>query len=225
MEICRDLFQMQDPEYKAFHEKLIPTVDPALVIGVRTPALRAYAKFWANTAEAASFMQELPHRYYEENNLHGFFIEQIRDFDTCIAELDRFLPYVDNWATCDMLRPKCFSGEKDRLVPHLKRWLCSKDVYAVRFAAEMLMVHYLQDNFSPEYPALVANINCEEYYLHMMVAWYFATALAFRYEEILPWLQQKRLPKKTHNKAIQKATESRRLTPEQKKHLKTWMIP
>ena len=163
-------------------------------------------------------MKSLPHTYYEENNLHAFLIEKIRDFDRTVEELNRFLPYVDNWATCDGLRPKCFRKERERLLPAIRRWLQSEHPYTVRFAIEMLMVHYLDEAFEPEYLRLVAAVRSEHYYVKMMVAWYFATALAKQWEQTLPYLAE--LPEWERRKTIQKATESDRITGEQKDYLK-----
>ena len=215
---------LADPSYRAFQQKLIPTVDPARVLGVRTPALRRLARELAGSPFAAEFLQTLPHRSYEEDNLHAFLIEQISDFDAVIAALDRFLPYVDNWATCDMMRPKIFRRHREALLAAIRRWLASGHVYTVRYAIEMLMCWFLDDSFSPEYPRMVASVSDEAYYVHMMIAWYFATALATQYEAILPWFETIRLSPKTHNKALQKALESNRLTDTQKAYLRTLKI-
>lgn len=212
---------MQDEAYRIFQAKLMPTVDMEAIIGVRTPALRKFAKTFAKTDEAAHFLHTLPHRYYEENNLHAFLVEQIRDFDACIAALDAFLPYVDNWATCDSMAPKVLGKHKEKLLVHIRRWLSGKETYTVRFAVGLLMRYFLDDSFSPEYLKWVANLDSEEYYIRMMAAWYFATALAKQYEAALPILQNGVLETWTHNKAIQKALESYRITPEQKAYLRT----
>ena len=218
--IQRELFSMQDTKYRDFQAKLMPGVDPERIIGVRTPALRVYGKQLYKEGVPAAFWEELPHRYYEENNLHAFFIEQIRDYDACIAELDRFLPYVDNWATCDMMRPKCLKKHRDRLVGEIRRWLADPHPYTVRFGIEMLMVYYLEEAFAPEYPAMVAAVVSEGYYVNMMIAWYFATALAKQYEAVLPYLKENRLSPWVHNKTIQKAVDSYRITEEQKQYLR-----
>ena len=220
-QIIQDLFSMQDQAYKVFHEKLIPTMDPDTVIGVRTPELRKYARSLRSTETARQFLTELPHKYYEENNLHGFLIEQIRDFDTCIAALDGFLPFVDNWATCDMLRPKCFVKNRQALLPHIERWLSSREVYTVRYGIGMLLTHFLDDEFQEDQLARVAQIESREYYINMMIAWYFATALAKQYDAAIVYLEQGRLPLWVHNKTIQKACESYRITPEQKTFLRS----
>ena len=220
----RQLFAMADLSYKAFHCSLIPTVDEDTVIGIRTPVLRKFAAEFAKTEEAAAFLRDLPHRYYEENNLHGFLLEKIKDYDTLIAELNRFLPHVNNWATCDMISPKIFKKHLPELFEQIRTWLKAEDTYTVRFAIGMLMKFCLDESFDPAGPGLVAKIRSEEYYINMMIAWYFATALAKQYDAILPYLEERRLDPWTHNKAIQKAVESRRITAEQKEYLRTLRI-
>ena len=219
--ITERLFELQDLSYKQVHSKLMPTIAPEVIIGVRTPALRKLAKELAGTPEAQAFLQELPHQYYEENNLHGFLLEAVREFDTCIAAVNEFLPYVDNWATCDMMSPKVLKKDLPRLYEWVQRWIASGETYTIRFGVNMLMKYYLDEAFSVEYPELVASISSEEYYVKMVVAWYFATALAKQYEVILPYLTEHRLDVWTHNKTIQKAVESYRITAEQKRYLKT----
>lgn len=218
------LFSMQDLKYKEFHSALMPTVDSDLVIGVRTPELRHFAKDFSKTQQAEEFLSSLPHKYYEENNLHAFLISLIKDFDEAIEKLNEFLPFVDNWATCDMMRPVSFKNHHPELLEEIEKWLKSDEPYTVRFAIEMLMIHFLDDDFDITYPQKVASIRSDEYYVKMMVAWYFATALAYRYEEILPFIENKNLDPWTHNKAIQKAIESYRITAEQKKYLRTLKI-
>lgn len=218
------LFSMRDEEYAAFQSKLIPTIDPATVIGVRVPLLRSYARELSGTDEAARFMRELPHKYYEENCLHGLLIASMRGYEQTVAALNVFLPYVDNWATCDLISPRAFQKRPDALPEQLRRWLLSGRTYTVRFAMGMLMSLYLDDAFRPEYAEWAAQVRSEEYYVNMMVAWYFATALAKRYEEILPYFTERRLALWTHNKAIQKAIESRRISPEQKEELRALKI-
>ncbi len=215
------LYEMQDLSYRDFHSRLIPTVEKELIIGVRTPELRKFAKEFSKSSLAADFLKALPHKYYEENNLHAFLIEQIGDYDKCIAELNRFLPYVDNWATCDMMRPKVFKKHLAELSEQIKIWLKSDDVYTVRFGIEMLMCHYLDDSFNAEYPHWVSEIRSDEYYVRMMVAWYFATALAKQYEAVVPYLEQKRFDSDTHKKTIRKALESYRISDEKKAYLRT----
>ena len=213
------LFAEQDLSYRAFNSRLLPTVNPETVIGVRTPRLRAIAKEIAGSPQAAVFLAELPHRYYEENNLHAFLIERIGDYNATVAELDRFLPYVDNWGTCDSMSPKCFRRHRSELRREIDRWLASPHVYAVRFAIRMLMNEFLDDEFSPDDLARLAAIQTEEYYIRMMVAWYFATALAKRYQAILPYLRENRLDPVVIAKAIRKSRESFRISQEQKDEL------
>lgn len=215
------LFELQDLKYRDFHSKLIPTVSKELIIGVRTPDLRKFTKEFAKTSYAEDFLKILPHKYYEENNLHAFLIESIKDFDLCIAELNRFLPFVDNWATCDMMRPKIFKKHLPELLSQIRIWIKSEDTYAVRFAMEMLMCYYLDENFNPEYPEMIAKIRSDEYYIKMMQAWYFATALAKQYDAVVLYLEKNLLDADTQNKTIRKAIESYRITDEQKKHLRT----
>lgn len=219
--ITEQLFALQDIDYKQFHSKLMPTINPDVIIGVRTPELRKLAKQLDKSTDVELFMQELPHRYYEENNLHGFLIESIRNFDACIAALNQFLPYVDNWATCDMMSPKVLKMDLPKLYEWVKVWIASGETYTVRFGVNMLMKYFLDEAFSPEYPALVASVRSEEYYVKMVVAWYFATALAKQYDAVLPYIEEHRLDAWTHNKTIQKAVESYRISPEQKLYLKT----
>lgn len=218
------LFELQDLKYRDFHSKLMPTVPKECVIGVRTPALRRFAKEFGKTEDAGEFLNELPHRYYEENNLHGFLIAGMKDYDRCIAELDRFLPYVDNWATCDLMSPKIFKKHLSELLEKIKVWIDSEHTYTVRFGIGMLMSFYLDEAFELQYPEMVAKVRSEEYYVNMMTAWYFATALAKQYEAAVPFIENRRLDKWTHNKAIQKAAESCRITDEQKAYLRTLKI-
>lgn len=219
--ITEQLFALQDLEYKQFHSKLMPTINPDVIIGVRTPQLRKFAKQIAKSTEVECFMQQLPHQYYEENNLHGFLIETIKEFDVCIAALNEFLPQVDNWATCDMMAPKVLKKDLPKLYEWVKIWMASGETYTIRFGVNMLMKYFLDEAFLPEYPELVASIRSEEYYVKMVVAWYFATALAKQYDAVLPYLKEQKLEVWTHNKTIQKAVESYRITPEQKEYLKT----
>lgn len=214
------LFELQDLKYRDFHAKLMPTVNKEKIIGVRTPALRVFAKKYGKTDEAKEYLQILPHQYYEENNLHGLLIEQIKDYDTCLEELERFLPYIDNWATCDMLAVKVVKNHLDTFIDEVYRWMESDHAYTIRFAISMLMRYYLEDAFQMEYPEKVAQIRSEEYYVNMMRAWYFATALAKQYDKILPFIEKQKLDVWTHNKTIQKAIESYRITPEQKEYLR-----
>ena len=218
------LFGLQDLKYKDFHSRLMPTVDSELVIGVRTPELRLFAKEFSKTDMAEDFLLSLPHKYYEENNLHAFMISAMKDYGTVIEKLNAFLPFVDNWATCDMMRPVVFRKHRSELLCEIEKWIKSDKPYTVRFGIEMLMVHFLREDFDISYPQTVAEIRSEEYYVRMMVAWYFATALAYRYNEILPFIEDRVLDEWTHNKAIQKALESYRMTAEQKEYLKKLKI-
>lgn len=223
-EIRQGLFALKDEKYKEFQKKLIPTVDENTVIGVRTPVLRKYAKDVLGTPGAVIFMQTLPHEYYEENNLHGMLIETMKDYDECIAYLDEFLPYVDNWATCDLISPRVFKKHKDELLVKIKEWMASDRVYTIRFGMEMLMTHFLDEDFKPEYLGMAADVHSEEYYVNMMIAWFFATALAKQYEASLPYIENHCMDRWTHNKTIQKAIESYRITDEQKRYLKSLKI-
>lgn len=220
----KDLFALQDLGYRDFHARLMPTVDKEKVIGIRTPNLRKFAKEFGKKPEAENFLGQLPHQYYEENNVHGFLISGMKDYDRCIEELYRFLPYVDNWATCDLMSPKIFKKHLPELLEHIKVWIASEHTYMVRFGIGMLMSFYLDEAFEPEYLQMAASVKSEEYYINMMIAWYFATALAKQYDAARIYLEEKRLEKWTHNKTIQKAVESYRITSEQKAYLKTLKI-
>ncbi len=218
--ITERLLSLADEEYRQFQIPLMPTVDSERVIGVRTPILRKMAKEIAGTPESEAFLLELPHTYYEENNLHAFLVEQIKDYDVCIAAIDAFLPYVDNWSTCDGWSPKVLKKHPEALLVKIREWMDSDQPYTIRFGIGMLQRYFLDERFSPDFLAWVASVDREEYYVRMMVAWYFATALAKQYEVTLPYIQERRLPLWTHNKAIQKAIESYRVTPEHKQQLK-----
>lgn len=224
MNITEELFSMQDLGYKEFHSRLIPTVPPDLIIGVRTPELRKFAKSISQLPEAAAFTEKLPHKYYEENNLHAFLIELIKDYDEALEKTERFLPYIDNWATCDMFLPKAFKKNTDRLIAIIPKWLESKKTYTVRYAIGLLMSLYLDKDFKPEYAEAVSKIKSTEYYVNMMKAWYFATALAKQYDAAIPYLTERRLDIWVHNKTIQKAVESSRISPDTKKYLKKLKI-
>lgn len=218
----QELFDLQDLSYKAFHEKLIPNIDPNRVIGVRTPVLRKFAKEYAKTPDAKTFMNSLPHRYYEENNLHAFMLEGIKDYGECIRALNEFLPYVDNWATCDSMTPKVFKKHKAELLEEIKRWIKSDETYVVRFGIEMLMTFYLDEDFKDEYLLWVSEVVSEEYYVKMMIAWYYATALAKQWDSTIDYIENKRLEPWIHRKTIQKAVESYRVSDEQKAYLKSF---
>lgn len=223
-DLYRKLYDLQDLKYRDMQIKIIPTVEPESVIGVRTPELKSIAKDILKDGNYKGFLEELPHRYFEENQLQAFIISGIKDLNECMEDLETFLPYVDNWATCDQMSPKIFRKHKDVLFSHIKEWVNSEKTYAVRFGVGMLMEHFLDDDFDPLYPELVAKLRSEEYYVNMMIAWYFATALAKQYESILPFIEEKRLDDWTHNKAIQKSLESRRITEEQKLYLKSLKV-
>ena len=218
------LFAMQDAKYRDFTAKLTPTVPPERIIGVRTPELRKYAVELSKTEDAAAFMAMLPHLYQEENNLHAFLIERIADYDACVAALDAFLPYVDNWATCDSMSPKCLKKQLPRLTGEIRRWMASDRVYTVRFGMGMLMRHFLDDAFDPAYLDWVAALRSEEYYINMMIAWFFATALAKQWDATLPYIMSRRLEPWVHNKAIQKAIESYRIPEDRKIWLRAQKI-
>ena len=220
-EIREELFRLQDTAYRDFQSRLFPTLESAEFIGVRTPALRAFAKSLLRQTDPSSFLRDLPHLYFDENQLHAFLISEVKDFDRCIEEVERFLPYVDNWATCDQLSPRVFRKHRAELLAHIQTWLKSDHTYTVRFAIGMLMQHFLDDDFDPAYLATVAAIRSDEYYVNMMIAWYFATALAKQYTAAVPYLNQHCLCDWCHSKTIQKAVESFRITPEQKTYLRT----
>lgn len=222
--LTEQLAKLSDKEYAAFTAKLTPNIDPKTILGVRVPIIRKFAKQHFCDKEVGSFLNELPHKYYDENMLHGLFVEQIKDYDTCINELNKFLPYIDNWAVCDICSPKIFKKNKDKLYKEIKKWLKSKDTYTIRFGIEMLMSWYLDEDFKEDYLKDVAKIRSKEYYVNMMIAWYFATALTKQYEATIPYIEDKKLDIWTHNKTIQKAIESYRITDTQKQYLKTLKI-
>ncbi|MCR5059173.1 MAG: DNA alkylation repair protein [Clostridiales bacterium] len=223
-DIRKELFRNQDVEYRDFQMKLIPTREAGSAIGVRTPALRSYAKALVKDPSVSEFLSDLPHKYFDEDQLHAFILSSMKDYDTCISEVETFLPYVDNWATCDQMSPKIFKKNRKDLLVHIKKWLRSKETYTIRFGIGMLMEHFLDEDFDPDYPEMVSKIRSDEYYVNMMIAWYFATALAKQYEAVLPYIEEKRLAPWAHNKAIQKAVESYRITDEQKAYLKTLKV-
>lgn len=224
VKVQKQLFELQDLKYRDFHAKLMPTIDKEKVIGVRTPTLRSYAKQFGKTEEAKEFMKVLPHKYYEENNLHGMLLEQIKDYDELIIELEKFLPYIDNWAMCDLLSLRIVKKNLEDFLEKINKYIKSDQPYTIRFGISMLMKHYLDDNFKIEYANKVAAVQSEEYYVNMMRAWYFATALAKQYDSIIHFIEEKKLDVWTHNKAIQKSIESYRITPEQKEYLRTLKI-
>lgn len=219
-EIQKQLFELQDMAYRDFHSRLMPGIDKKTVIGIRVPMLRKYAKSIAGTELAEKFIKELPHCYYEENNLHMMLITGIKDYDRCLTEIERFLPYIDNWATCDFPAPKCFENHKEDLLPVIKRWIASSETYTIRYGIGMLMRLYLDADFDTEYVRIVAEVKSDEYYVNMMIAWYMATALAKQWDAVIPYIEEHRMSDWVHRKTIQKAVESYRITDEQKKYLK-----
>lgn len=220
MDVREALFSLQDLSYKAFHTKLMPTVEKETVIGVRTPDVRRLARS-LSPQDAAVFLDALPHKYYEENNVHACLIASCKDFDTAVSLSERFLPYINNWATCDMFFPKVFQKNPDAILPYIRKWICDEKAYTVRFAIGLLMRLFLGERFSPEYLSLVAEVPQEDYYVYMMVAWYYAEALVKQYDATILYLTEHRLPVRTHNKAIQKAIESFRIPTETKTYLRT----
>ena len=224
MDIQAELFKLQDKDYRAFQIKLLPTVQPDSVIGVRTPELRRLAKVFVRSGAAEHFLSDLPHKYFDENQLQAFMLSELKDYEECVVKVAAFLPYVDNWATCDQMTPQVFKKHRRELLDWIRKWLAASDVYAQRFAIKMLMDHFLDEDFDLSYLEMTAQVRSEEYYVNMMIAWYFATALAKQYEAALPFLEGKRLAVWTHNKAIQKAIESRRINPAQKAYLRQLKI-
>ena len=220
-EIVDLLFSKQDIKYRDFQVPLFPNLEKERMIGVRTPELKKLAKELYGSETANKFIETLPHYYFDENQLHAFLISLIKDYQTCLNEVDRFLPYIDNWGTCDQLSPKVFAKHKDELIATVKKWLKSKHTYTVRFAIGVLMQHYLDESFKEEYMEMVASIRSEEYYINMMIAWYFATALAKQWDAAIKYIKEKKLSPWVHNKTIQKAVESYRVTDEQKIYLKS----
>lgn len=222
--VRQKLFELQDTGYRSFTAKIIPTLDIDNIIGIRTPILRKFAAEFAKSEEAKDFLKILPHKYYEEYNLHGFIIERCKDFDEAIRLTDEFLPYVDNWATCDCVSPKVFKKNLPVLQQKAKEWMTSKHCWTVRYGIEILMNFFLDKDFDKTFPKLVAKVKSDEYYVKMMVAWYFATALAKQPEDIMPYFEKKILEPWTHNKAIQKSIESYRIPDETKTYLRTLKI-
>lgn len=216
----KQLFELQDLKYRDFHSKLMPETDKETVIGIRTPVLRKFAKEFAGTSEAEAFLRQLPHRYYEENNLHMMLITGIKDYEKCMEEIQRFLPCIDNWATCDYPAPKCFARHKDQVLEEAKKWISSGETYVIRYGIGMLMRLFLDEDFSSEYLEMTAAVQSQEYYVNMMIAWYFATALAKQWDATVPYIEQHKLSDWVHRKTVQKAVESYRITPEQKEYLK-----
>lgn len=220
MEIQKKLFELQDIGYAEFQSKLTPTVPRETFIGVRVPEVRKLAKSYSKDPECQEFLKELPHLYYDENMLHGLLLSEMKDYDACISAVDIFLPYVDNWAVCDIMSPKVFKKHKEELLEKIKIWATSDQVYTCRFGLEMLMTHFLDEDYRAEYLEIAAGVHSEEYYVNMMIAWFFATALAKQWDTTIPYITENRLSEWVHNKTIQKSRESYRITDEQKKYLK-----
>lgn len=220
-EIRDILFKKQDLKYRDFSAKLTPTIDKELFIGVRVPKLREIAKQYKSHEKIEDFIDDLPHKYVEENTLHGLLLSELKDYDEVVKRLDIFLPYVDNWATCDIISPKIFKKNREKLKADIDRWMGSNESYTIRFGVEMVMAHYLDEDFDCSFATKVARIRSDEYYVNMMKAWYFATALAKQWDAIIPFVEKHKLDDWSHNKAIQKARESYRITDKQKKYLLT----
>lgn len=220
-ELQKKLFELSDKKYALFQSSLIPTVSQEKVIGIRVPVLRQVARDFEKKPECLDFLNTLPHTYYDENMLHSILLSRMKDYEQCIAAVENFLPYVDNWAVCDILSPKIFSKYKDKLILKIKEWIASDKTYTCRFGMGMLMTHYLDEDYKPEYLELPPKVDSDEYYVKMMVAWFFATALAKQWDDTIPYIEEHRLPEWTHRKTIQKACESYRITDEQKAYLKT----
>lgn len=222
--IQKQLFELQDIEYKKFHSKLMPTVDDNKIIGVRIPILRKFAKEFSKGTDVADFLEKLPHKYYEEDNLHAFLLETVKDFDEAVRYTEAFLPYIDNWATCDMFMPPVFKKNKEKILPYALKWIKSTDTYTVRYGIGILMKLFLDEDFKEEYMDIVCSVKSGEYYINMMIAWYFATALAKQYTASVRYIEERKLDVWVHNKTIQKAVESYRISPDTKTYLKTLKI-
>lgn len=221
MNVTERLFELQDKTYADFHSGLVPNVPREKIIGVRVPDARRLAKEYGKDPECRDFLRALPHKYYDENVLHGILLSGQKDYEECVRAVEEFLPYVDNWAVCDILSPKVFRQHRTELIAKIREWSASEKTYTCRFGLEMLMTHYLDEDFRPEYLEIPAGVCSEEYYVNMMIAWFFATALAKQWEAAIPYLRDNRLGAWVHNKTIQKARESFRVTQEQKAYLKT----
>ncbi len=221
-DIQKKLFGLSDTEYADFQARLTPNVEREKFIGVRVPKVRALAKELLKLSPQTEFLKALPHQYYDENMLHGLLISEIKDYDNCIAEVEKFLPFVDNWAVCDIMSPKIFKKNKEKLLEKIKIWSKSKHSYTIRFAIEMLMSHYLDGDFKPEYLKIPAAVKSDEYYVKMMIAWFFATALSKQWDIAVFVIENDEIKDNwTHNKTIQKACESYRITEEQKDYLRS----
>ena len=220
-ELGKKLFELQDLKYRDFHSNLLPGIPKETIIGIRTPVLRKFAREFEKTEAAEAFIGELPHYYYEENNLHMMIISNIKDYEKCLEEIQKFIPYINNWATCDLPRPKCFAAHIGALLPEVKNWIESDKAYVIRYGIGTLMNLYLDEDFREEYLEWVSAVESEEYYVNMMIAWYFATALAKKWDETIQYIQEKKLSDWVHKKTIQKAIESYRISPEQKDYLRS----
>ena len=221
MNLEKRLFELQDTDYAEFQSHLVPGINKESIIGIRTPILRMFAREFNKLPESKDFLKELPHKYYEENLLHAFLIEQIKDFDSCAFELEKFLPFVDNWAVCDSMSPKVLKKNKPALIELICKWSASSHTYTCRFGMKLLMNYFLDDDFKPEYLEIPAAVKSEEYYVNMMIAWFFATALAKQWDAAISYIEKNRLAVWVHNKTIQKAVESYRITDEQKNYLRS----
>jgi len=224
MSIIDTLFKLQDKKYLNFQSKLVPTISKESIIGVRIPKLRILAKEYMKDKNYLDFLNNLPHKYYDENILHSIIISEIKDFDLCINLLEKFIPYIDNWAACDVLSPKIFIKHKDILITRIKKWITSDETYTIRFGLKMLMQHYLDADFNSSYLKISSSINSKEYYVNMMIAWLFATALAKQWNWTIPYIENKTLSNWVHNKIIQKACESFRISDKQKEYLRGFKI-
>lgn len=220
MKILNRLLELKDKKYAEFNSKLLPNIQKETIIGVRVPDIRKLAKEYIKNEEFELFLEDLPHKYYDENLLHSMLVSEIKDYDQCVKELDKFLPYVNNWAVCDTISPKIFKNNKQKLIENIKIWILSKETYVCRFGILMLMKHFLDNNFKPEYLEIPANVHSNEYYVKMMISWFFATALSKHWEETIVYIEQEKLDVWVHNKTIQKARESYRITSRQKEYLK-----
>lgn len=224
MDLTNRLMVLADEKYADFQAKLTPTVARERFIGVRVPAARKLAKEVYKSGEYEAFLSDLPHKYFDENMLHGLILSEYKDYDACIQKVDDFLPYVDNWAVCDILSPKSFKKNRDKLIQKILEWTESDRAYTVRFGLEMLMTHFLDEDFQVEYLKIPAKVRSEEYYVNMMIAWFFATALAKQWSDAIPYIENRVLEPWTHNKTIGKARESYRLADDEKEYLKTLKV-
>lgn len=218
------LLELKDEAYGDFQAKLTPGVDRSTIIGVRIPLLRKLAKEIYKSGEYKDLLKSLPCKFYDETMLCGLAISEIKDYVECVDAVERILPYVDNWAICDILSPKVFKKHRKELIEKIYEWSASDETYTCRFGLEMLMTHFLDSDYKKEYLDIPANIKSEEYYINMMIAWFYATALAKKWDDTIEYIVNQRLDKWTHNKTIQKAVESRRISNEQKDYLRTLRI-